>query len=114
MTGQAYEAAIDLHLNRCPSVAASLVVTGQNQSLVLFLIVSVEETGQNLKLHLSGVFFVEVTGQSRNRACSETSLVVVSDDDQVNVFYSRTMSPAFFWQEMNLTSKEQGVKISKS
>lgn len=96
MTGQAYEVVTDLHLRPFHSAAASWVATGQNQSLVLFLSASLEEIGQSLKLLPLVAFFGEVTGWNLNRACSEPSLPVVTDEDQVNVFYLMTMRQAFF------------------
>lgn len=93
MTGQACEVVTNLHLSPFHSVAASWVETGQNQSLFLFLNAFLEEIG--LKHVPSVAFFVEETGL--NHACSEFSLPVVTDEDQVNVFYLMMMSQAFFW-----------------
>lgn len=81
----------DLHPSLSHPVAASWVATGQNQSLVLFSIASLEEIGQRLKLLPSVAFFVEVIGQSLSRACSERSLPVVTDEDWT-----------YFWWGMNL------------
>lgn len=100
MIGQAYEVVRDLHLRPFHHAAASWVVTGQSQSLVLFLSASVEVTGRNLRRLPLAAFFEGVTGQNLNHACPEPSLLEVIDDDQD--FYLM-MSRAFFWQEMNLT-----------
>ena len=96
MTGQVDEVVTDLHLSPSDPAAASWVEIGQNQSLVLFLCASLEETGQSLKLLPSVAFFVEGTGQSPNHACSEPSLPVVANEDQMNVFYLTILSWPFF------------------
>lgn len=105
-TGQAYEVVTDLHLSHSHSAAASWVVTGQSQSLVLPLSSSLEETGRILMLLSSVPFSLEATGQNLNHACSEPSLLVVSDENRVNVFYLIMMSLAFFCRGINLTIKE--------
>lgn len=58
MSGQAYEVVTDLHLSPFHCVAASWVAIGQNQSLVLFLSVSLEEIGQNLNHVCSGPYLM--------------------------------------------------------
>lgn len=96
----------DLHPSPFHSTAASWVATDQNQSLVLFLSASLEAIGRSLKLLLLVAFFEEVTGQSLNHACSEPSLPVVTDEDQVQkVFYLIMMNWTFFCRGMNLTKK---------
>lgn len=96
MTGQPCEVVTNLHLSPLHSVAASWVVTGQNQSLGLFLSAFLEETGQSLKPLPSVSFFVEETGQSLNHVCSELFLPLATYDCQVNVFYLMRMGRAFF------------------
>ncbi len=108
MTGLVYEAVTDLHLSPFHWAAAAWEATGQNQSLVLFLSVSVEETGLSQKLLSFVAFFVEVTDQSLNHACSEPFSLVVTNEDRVKVFYLMT-SRAFFWQGTNLPKKNYSL-----
>lgn len=87
MSGQAYEVVTNLHLSPFHCVAASWVAIGQNQSLVLFLSVSLEEIGPSLKRLPSVAFFVEATGPSLNHVCSGPFLPLVTEENQVKVFY---------------------------
>lgn len=103
MTGQVYEAVTDLDQSPFHCAAASSVETGQSPSLVLCLVASWVEIGLSLMHPSLMAFFVEVTGQSLNRASSETSLSVVTD--QANAFYLTMMNWVFFCQEMDLTGK---------